>query len=129
MRMWMIPPTLLCKKHLLGEHGEIHKFRPSFVKGVSIKGRLGQIEPISMGVRHDALAEEMLRRKMNHQSPYEQPDLSHYDLTGHLVDTDKAVLDLCQRCEECRKRVVAANFAPHLNISLTTNIEAAIVAA
>jgi hypothetical protein len=27
MMMWMIDPVLLCRKHLLGEHGEIHKFR------------------------------------------------------------------------------------------------------
>lgn len=30
MRMWMIDPKLLCRKHLLGEHNEIHKHLPSF---------------------------------------------------------------------------------------------------
>ena len=25
MRMWMISPEWLCRKHLIGEHGEIHK--------------------------------------------------------------------------------------------------------
>ncbi|MFW6247177.1 MAG: hypothetical protein ACOC22_03345 [bacterium] len=30
--MWGINPELLCKKHLLGEHGEIHKHRYNFVK-------------------------------------------------------------------------------------------------
>ena len=36
MRMWMIDPTLLCRKHLLGEHGELHKFIPSFRKQYSV---------------------------------------------------------------------------------------------
>ena len=26
MRMWMIDPTMLCTKHLLGEHVELHMF-------------------------------------------------------------------------------------------------------
>jgi hypothetical protein len=24
MRMWMVPPKVMCRKHLLGEHVEIH---------------------------------------------------------------------------------------------------------
>ena len=42
--MWMIHPKFLCKKHLIGEHGEIHKFRPSFVKGHKIEGRRRQVK-------------------------------------------------------------------------------------
>ena len=30
MRMWMLNPELLCKKHLLGAHGELHKHRTQF---------------------------------------------------------------------------------------------------
>jgi hypothetical protein len=33
MRMWLVDPALLCDKHLLGEHGELHKFQHCFVKG------------------------------------------------------------------------------------------------
>jgi len=101
MRMWMVPPRLMCKQHLLGEHGEIHKHRHNFVKGHSIEGRRGQIEPESMQTRHDELAEEMLRRGMNHKSPYELPDLSHYDLDGFVVDVESSYEDLVGRCEEC----------------------------
>lgn len=104
MRMWMVTPAILCQKHLLGEHGEIHKHRHNFVKGHSIEGRKGQIDPVRMKVRHDALAAEMLRRGYNHNSPYEQPDLSAYDLTGHGVDVMTAFTDLTARCEECRRR-------------------------
>jgi len=105
--MWMIDPRLLCRQHLLGEHSEIHKFRHNFVKGHSIKGRRGQIEPSSMGARHEALAEEMLSRGYKHQSPYEQPDLSHYPDEDRLgtVDTAQATADLAARCAECRARI------------------------
>jgi Pyrimidine dimer DNA glycosylase len=62
MRMWCINPRLLCDKHLLGEHGEIHKHRHNFVKRHSIAGRVypvAQIEPLSMADRHEVLAQEM----------------------------------------------------------------------
>lgn len=105
VRMWMVNPKLLCRKHLLGEHGELHKFHHNFVKGHSIKGRIGQIEPSSMQSRHDELAAEMLSRGMKHKSPYSQPDLSKYDLTGFVVDTEVSLNDLCERCPECKKNI------------------------
>jgi len=103
MRMWMVDPKLLCRKHLLGEHGEIHKFRHNFVKKHRMAGRMGQIEPAKMEERHDLLAQEMLNRGYNHQSPYEQPDISH--LPTMIVDINKSLQDLCERCEECRERI------------------------
>lgn len=110
MRMWMIEPHLLCNRHLLGEHGEIHKFRKSFEKGISIRGRIHpvvQIEPLKMKMRHDSLAREMTARGMNHRSPYEQPDLSAYTETelGVTVDTDQSKEDLRLRCKDCCERL------------------------
>lgn len=58
MRMWKVDPKLLCRKHFVGEHGEIHKFRHNFVKKHKISGRLYpvvQIEPADMQLRHDEL--------------------------------------------------------------------------
>lgn len=107
MRMWMINPKLLCRKHLFGEHGEIHKFKHNFEKKHSINKRIeqGQIEPDSMEVRHDELASEMLRRGYNHKSPYSIPDLSYLSDNQRYfkVDRHKAILDLHNRCEECKK--------------------------
>lgn len=106
MRMWMVEPKLLCRKHLLGEHGEIHKHRHNFVKKHSIAKRIemGQIEPSSMKSRHDALAEEMLRRGFNHKSPYEMPDISHLSDKERLfrVDVEQSKRDLRERCRECQ---------------------------
>lgn len=102
MRMWMVDPKILCRKHLLGEHGEIHKHRHNFVKRHRMDGRMGQIEPESMERRHDALVAEMERRAYNHKSPYSQPDTSY--LPEMKVNVADALADLLDRCEECKKR-------------------------
>jgi len=106
--MWMIDPRVLCRKHLLGEHGEIHKHRHNFVKHHSVAKRveLGQIEPASMEARHDALAIEMIQRGYNHKSPYEQPDISYLpeDQQNFTVDVARSIADLVGRCPECAKR-------------------------
>lgn len=104
MRMWMIDPSKLCRKHLLGEHGEIHKHRHNFVKGHSIAGRLRpvvQIEPMSMKSRHDELAEEMTRRGYRHKSPYRMPSLKY------LSQADRtAAVDVWESAEELKRRCV-----------------------
>ncbi len=108
----MIPPELLCNQHLLGEHGEIHKHRSTFEKGVSIRGRVTPIvliEPLAMSTRHDALAREMVLRGMNHQSPFSMPDLSHYssdDLNVH-ANLIYNLIDLVARCPKCRERILS----------------------
>jgi len=108
MRMWMVDPRTMCTKHLLGEHGEIHKHRHNFVKKHSIKGRIipkVQIEPLSMKRRHDMLADEMRIRGMNHKSPYEMPDISYLpdELRLARVPIFEAMNDLHARCELCKK--------------------------
>jgi len=110
----MINPKLLCRKHLLGEHGEIHKHRHNFEKHHKIDRRISpvvQIEPKSMQTRHDELAMEMLRRGFNHKSPYEQPDISY--LPEHQrfaeVDLDISIDDLINRCPECFKNIKNGN--------------------
>jgi hypothetical protein len=109
--MWMIDPRLLCRKHLLGEHGEIHKHRHNFVKQHSISKRVSpvvQIEPQSMESRHDELAAEMLRRGFNHQSPFEQPDISYLPDSERnaVVDINVSMSDLIERCPICKKNMM-----------------------
>jgi len=107
----MVPPQILCRKHLFGEHGEIHKHRHNFVKKYSINGRIFpvvQIEPSSMLIRHDELAEEMLRRGYNHKSPYYMPDISYLpeEIRNSKVDINKSIEDLIDRCEDCKLRIM-----------------------
>jgi len=110
MRMWMVDPKLLCRKHLLGEHGEIHKHRHNFVKHHSITNRIfpiAQIEPASMKIRHDLLAKEMIRRGYNHESPFEQPDISYLPdkERNAKVDIKNSLTDLKTRCPDCSKNI------------------------
>ena len=59
----MVDLKLLCAKHLLGEHGEIHKHRHNFAKQHRITKRISsivQIEPMQMEARHNELAAELI---------------------------------------------------------------------
>lgn len=112
MRMWMIDAKLLCNKHLIGEHGEIHKHKHNFEKGHSIHGRIFpivQIEPLSMKTRHDELSQEMINRKMNHKSPYIMPDLSKYsdEYRNAKVNIKNSKVDLSNRCEVCKNKIMS----------------------
>lgn len=105
IRMWMLPPEAMCIKHICGEHNEIHKFRSTFVKKHSIKGRIHpivQIEPQSMKERHDQLA-----KYLNHHSPYKQPDLSYLPDEERYakVDITESARDLFNRCKLCQQRM------------------------
>ena len=103
----MIPPEELCNKHLLGEHGELHKFLHNWVKQHKVIGRIAgnAMEPGSYKARHDVLAAEMLARGMNHQSPLEQPDFSYLPMTQQAFKVDVAANRwlLHERCEKCAK--------------------------
>jgi hypothetical protein len=108
--MWCIDPKLLCRKHLLGEHGELHKFRHNFVKKHNMNKRieLGQIDPVFMGIRHDELAKEIENRGYNHNSPYEQPDVNYIPdilLDYCYINIEQNMQELKNRCPECRKRI------------------------
>jgi len=110
MRMWGINPKLLCRQHLLGEHNEIHKHRHNFVKHHRITGRIYPIvliEPENMEKRHNELAQEMINRGYNHNSPYEQPDLSYLKNEERFakISIDKSISDLKSRCSECSERI------------------------
>lgn len=102
--MWMLNPKFMCRQHLIGEHGEIHKaignLRRSgrWAKNLIAKGYL---EPQNFRKRHDELEEEMLRRGYKHFSP-----LTKYKFSESLygkIDRKKALKDITERCEECRK--------------------------
>jgi hypothetical protein len=97
----MVDPIILCKQHLLGEHLEVHMFVGSIIKNKNLSGFLkgGLLEVHSLQIRHDQLVVEMEKRGMKHNSPL--PYFSSYQ-AGH-VDTEKSLLELLSRCEQCRR--------------------------
>lgn len=102
MRMWKVPPEVMCRKHLLGEHVEMHMFAGSIRHGRSIDGHIerGQVEVKHLRARHDELAEEMLRRSYLHRSPF--PDMEIPDLGGEVIE-GVSLRELRRRCKDCRR--------------------------
>jgi hypothetical protein len=102
MRMWMVNPKFLCRKHLLGEHVECHMFAGTIIKGRCVNGYLkkGLLEMHNLNKRHDILAEEMQSRGYVHKSP-----LIQIDKEGGCVDVVANKEELSKRCVECSIRI------------------------
>ena len=105
MRMWMTPPEAMCRKHLLGEHVELHMFVGTINKGVSVEGFLAKnlLEPESLYDRHDALVAEMNRRGYKHKSPLAAALFSTLTYQQYKVKIDRpaSLAELHRRCPEC----------------------------
>lgn len=99
--MWGVDPKLLCQKHLLGEHVEMHMFVGTIRKGISMTGYLegGLVETPLIAFRHAQLAAEMERRGMNHHSPL--PDFAV--APAGKVDSIANLKELARRCPDCAK--------------------------
>jgi len=108
MRMWMVDPKILCTKHLLGEHFEIHcavgnlKKDGKWVKNLTKKGYL---EPQNFKSRHKELVKEMKRRGYNHDSPLPEFDESYRG----KINIEKSLSDLLERCENRKRRIENEN--------------------
>jgi hypothetical protein len=105
--MWLVPPKVLCRRHLLGEHYEMHMFLGSYRKNISLKGFInnGMLDPSCMLERHEELVEEMTKRGYDHDSPIERnlclslaDDYKDYE---SCVDVDGNLDVLKSRCDSC----------------------------
>lgn len=105
--MWMVNTKILCRKHLLGEHNEIHKLVGSLKRKRSIAGYVQNncVEVTKLEERHQQLVKEMLSRGYKHQSPIIIPDLSYLPLEHYIyqVSVPKNLMLLYQRCAECKQ--------------------------
>ena len=99
----MVDPKIMCRRHLLGEHVEIHMLTGSIKRFKNIRGFIdgGLVEPQSIEHRHTSLVTEMIARGYNHKSPL--PSLPPTAALG-AVDTEKSLTDLINRCPECEAR-------------------------
>lgn len=100
MRIWDLEPDILCDRHLLGEHRELHAVWSILSKGkrgyanhpetLRWRGRLK-----ALYARHEVLVEEMKRRGFDHRSPLDS-DLA----TGEVRQTE-----LLESVESQRERL------------------------
>jgi len=99
----MLPPSIMCRKHLLGEHVEMHMLVGTLQKGISVQGYIDNqlVELEHIRVRHQELVEEMIERGYNHKSPL--PD--YPEVSGGVVDRGENLRDLANRCPDCRVRI------------------------
>jgi Pyrimidine dimer DNA glycosylase len=108
--MWMVPPEFMCRKHLLGEHVELHMLEAHLRLGRRVDGYAANncVEPRSIGRRHAALAAELARRGYRHASPLRQPPVAQYQRPTAKVDVAAAALELSRRCPGCTSVVQIA---------------------
>ena len=103
MRIWNVNPRTMCRKHLLGEHVELHMMVGALNKGKNLAGFYndGLIETGLIIPRHEELVLEMTARGYQHASPlpeFDDPQLGHVDL--YVADAE-----LRRRCADCRRLV------------------------
>lgn len=79
MRVWDIHPKHLCRKHLLGEHRELHGLWNILTKHKGKGGYSRHPETLrwvgkqkALFVRHEALVKEMIARGYAHHSPLDK---------------------------------------------------------
>jgi hypothetical protein len=70
----------------------------------------GLIDPIFIPLRHEMIAEEMIRRGYNHKSPITLEELEILDQSEYMkrrktyeIPILDSVKELTTRCEECKK--------------------------
>lgn len=102
MRMWKVDPTKMCRKHLLGEHVEMHMFVGSINKGISMEGYMsnGLVDVCLIEERHEELVAEMDRRGYKHKS--DLPKFNWFAARRGSVDIEGNKKELARRCKECK---------------------------
>jgi hypothetical protein len=90
MRIWDLPPNTLCRKHLLGEHRELHAIYSVILNNK--KGYSKHPETLRWGgklpalkKRHQILVAEMEKRGYQHNSPL--PDVPGKISQDKLINT------------------------------------------
>ena len=104
MRMWKVDPSKMCRKHLLGEHVEMHMFVGSINKGISMDGYIngGLVEINNIHGRHTLLVDEMLKRGYVHKKELPSFLADPWQDNFGSVDVAANEIELRRRCKECK---------------------------
>lgn len=92
MRVWDVSPKILCRKHLLGEHRELHAIysilsqnKKGYRNHPETKRWVGKLR--ALYARHDALVKEMGARDYVHASPLEKKHARGKKMQDVFVNT------------------------------------------
>jgi hypothetical protein len=106
LRIWDLPPKVLCRQHLLGEHRELHAIWAVIVanrKGYSRHPEtlrwVGKLAALYK--RHEALVAEMGRRGYKHKSPLDKKRATGKAVQSVYIDKPARQRSLLRR-KGCR---------------------------
>lgn len=101
MRIWDLPTHQLCRKHLLGEHREIHAIwtilttgRKGYTNHPETKRWKGKLA--ALYTRHEEQVKEMEKRKYQHKSPLDillAVDQKTQDIFINSLEEQKEILN------------------------------------
>lgn len=102
MRIWDVDPQRLCRRHLLGEHRELHALWSILTRDrrgyrthpetLRWRGRLAALYR-----RHERLVSEMRRRGYRHASPLDAALATGEEVQQEYVDSPEEQLDILRR--------------------------------
>jgi hypothetical protein len=102
MRIWDVPPQILCRQHLLGEHRELHALwtilsedRQAYRRHpetIRWEGKLAALYN-----RHAAIVEEMTRRGYGHHSPLDPRHVAGDTEQHDFVDPPETQLEILRQ--------------------------------
>jgi hypothetical protein len=92
MRIWDIPTEKLCRKHLLGEHSELHAIwsiiiqeKKGYFHHPEVSRWKGKLKALYM--KHDEIVNEMKTRGYKHNSPLNKIYAKGKDEQDELINS------------------------------------------
>ena len=112
MRIWDLPPRVLCRQHLLGEHRELHAVWTIITRGKKGYAQHPETERWrgklkALFLRHERLVEEMTRRGYQHHSPLDAALATGAPFQDEFVDPPEEQMAILRR-RGCDCRVDSA---------------------
>ena len=91
VRIWDVPPHILCRAHLLGEHRELHATWTILTEGKRGYARHPEVvrwqgKLRALFLRHEALVAEMTERGYNHRTPLDEALATGASVQDGFVD-------------------------------------------
>jgi hypothetical protein len=99
VRIWDLPPAMLCRAHLLGEHRELHatwsiltQDKRGYANHPEVRRWRGKLRALFL--RHEALVQEMTWRNYKHATPLDASLATGSEVQDAFVDSLERQIEL-----------------------------------